>query len=243
MIIDYRTGSGDLVQYIPKTIATLGTLQFGDASILGQGPQGRPVPVGAEIKKLSDVLQCIQDGRFAGHQLPGLLNSYEVVYLVVEGIWRSDPNSGILETWKNKGWTPAVIGREKFMADSLMAWEITMESRAGVRIRHTSSRRETAQFLVTLDRWWQKEWDSHKSHLAFDRTPGPLEPIHLVKPSVLRRVAKELPGLGWQKTLAVAGKFKTIGEMVNADVSEWQKIEGIGRVMAERIVRVIKYGD
>lgn len=71
-------------------------LPFGDAAFIGQGPEGRPVSVGVEIKAVSDLIQCMVDDRFVGHQLPGLRNTYEQTYLVIEGPYRPGAD-GVLE--------------------------------------------------------------------------------------------------------------------------------------------------
>ena len=53
-------------------------------SFTGQGPNG-PVSVGIEYKRMGDALACMVGGRFTGHQLPGLRQSYQQYWLLVEG--------------------------------------------------------------------------------------------------------------------------------------------------------------
>jgi len=57
----------------------------------------------------------------------------------------------------------------------------------------------------------------------------------LYKPSLARRVAAELPGIGIGKSGAVADHFKTVRKMVEADEQEWTEVAGIGKTLAKKI--------
>ena len=231
-MLDDRTGSGDLIRYL-RGVAKLSRLSFGDAQIEGNGPEGRPVLVGVEVKRVEDILKCITDGRFAGHQLPGLQASYEVVYLVVEGDYRVG-KEGLLEVMRYHMWRPVLLGSRKFMYRDMDNWLTTMEMKAGVKIRRTGGRQETAQFLKDLYGWWTgREWEEHRAHLAF-HDPGPPAAL-LRKPSLLRRVAKELPGVGWERSAAVEKRFHSVVQMVQASEKEWRTVEGIGKGIATRV--------
>jgi excinuclease UvrABC nuclease subunit len=61
----------------------------------------------------------------------------------------------------------------------------------------------------------------------------------LVPPSLRRRVAAELPGIGQQKSADVSRHFKTTQLMLEADVKEWRKVKGIGKTLAEKIVATV----
>jgi ERCC4-type nuclease len=243
--IDDRAGSGDLVSYL-RPRAELGRLEFGDASLEGEGPDGLPILVGVEIKTCGDALKCLTDGRFAGHQLPGLVSSYNVVYLLVEGDWRRDMKSGLLQfKWLRKGksqWYDASIGARRFMWSDFDRWFMTMEIKGGIRVRFVRDRLETAQFLKDLDKWWAVDgWDSHQSHRAFDESGGLTRPSELMdramltRPGLVRLVAKELPGVGWGKSQAVEKAFPTVADMVMASEKTWAGIDGIGKTMAARL--------
>ena len=236
ILLDDRTGSGDLIRYL-RGVAKLSRLSFGDAQIEGNGPEGRPVLVGVEVKKVADVLTCITDGRFAGHQLPGLQASYEVVYLVVEGDYRVG-KEGLLEVMRYHMWRPILLGSRKFMYREMDNWLTTMEMKGGVKIRRTGGRQETAQFLKDLYGWWTgREWEEHRAHLAF-HDPGP--PVAMLrKPSLLRRMAKELPGVGWERSLEVEKRFDSVLEMALASELDWKDIPGIGKGIANKVRHAI----
>lgn len=235
--LDARIGSKDLLKYLPKGKARLGHLQYGDASFLGNGPDDVPIPVGIELKRLLDLLSSMTTGRLSGHQLPGMQACYRVRYLVVEGIWRPNPSTGLLERPMGKGWVPVELGTRTFMASEVDGYLNTLDMLGGMHVRTTGSPRQTAQLILSIHHWWtDKKWEAHRSHLAFDESDG-LGTALLTKPKLLRRIAKELPGVGWARSQAVAAYFDNVVEMVNAPSEEWEKIEGIGEVIAEEVVR------
>src|SRR5688572_2290800 len=90
ILVDRRTGSKDLIALLPRGYGELTELEYGDAVIVGYGPDG-PVTEAFERKRLSDALSCLMDGRFAAHQLRGLRNDYDFVWLVIEDEIRADP--------------------------------------------------------------------------------------------------------------------------------------------------------
>src|SRR5574341_1238250 len=89
ILLDDRAGSKDLAPFMPKSVPfTLTRLEYGDVAFSGRGPSG-VCTVGVEIKKIPDLVDCIYSGRFAGHQLPGMLDTYDYCYLLVEGATRA----------------------------------------------------------------------------------------------------------------------------------------------------------
>lgn len=243
MRVDTRAGSGPLVPLL-RARGVRGvegaTLPYGDIAIEGRGPEGRPIQVGIEYKKLGDMVQCIDNGRFVGHQLPGMLAHYEVIWLVVEGIWR-EGKSGLLEVPRGSNWSPLISGTGHAMASSLVGFLMTMEQKVGIKVMRTGTPPQTVDWLYHLNRWWTgKDWEEHRAHLAFDNSQA----LALIrKPNLVRRVAKELPGVGMGKSGPVARHFRTVLDMAMADEKEWASIEGIGKTMAGRIVKVIQEGE
>lgn len=219
-------------------------LTYGDFCFLGHGEADSPVPVGVERKTLQDLINSTLTGRFAGHQLPGLLSSYQDVWLVVEGRWRPGP-TGLLEVpgHKEKGgkwvWKGVGYGAKQFMYKEFESLLLTLEIRGGVRVRFTQDEEGTCWFLASLYRWWtDKSLEEHRSHLRFRSLE--VDAGLLIKPSLCRLVAKELPMIGWKRSQAVAEKFGTVYAMVQASEQEWQEIEGVGKVMAKRIVQSLQ---
>lgn len=236
ILVDYRIGSADLQGYLHHwhVGCELVTLEYGDAAFAGNGPQG-PITVGVEIKKVHDALNCMGDGRFAGHQLPGLLANYERIWLVIEGNYKPDFASGLL-LMPGERRREAVTGARRYMYRDLDNWLTSMEMLAGICVRRTGERVETARFVADLYGWWQKEWkDHHSTSIMHDDWRGQAGIGRIVKPNLIRRMAATLPGIGYQKSELVARRFQTADAMIEADVTDWMQIDGIGKKMAERI--------
>lgn len=234
--VDQRTGSASLMGHLRHwhVPCELADLEYGDASFVGNGKDG-PIHVGVEIKAVHDALNCMQDGRFAGHQLPGLVNGYDKVWLVVEGHYYPRFADGILLFGKSR--KESAMGGRRFMYSALDKWLFTMEVCAGIKIRRTIDRIETARFISNLHSWFQEDYADHHSHLALhdDRS----DYAQFAKPSVKRLIAAQLPGVGFKKSLAVDKYFCTIEDMFEATPGDWSQVEGIGRTMAQRIHDVL----
>ena len=237
LLVDDRAGSKKLGK-IPGAILT--RLEYGDACLVGRGEDDNPIFVGIEIKTIGDVLNCISDGRFAGHQLPGMQHTYDVLYLVVEGPYRAD-KSGALAVPRRGGLKVITKGSRQFMWSDLENWFNTMTIKAGLHVRRSMSERETLLMVRALLKWWtQKEWSRHRAHLQPDLS----KPTTLIKPSLLRRVARELPGVGWEKAQIVEKHFNSVLAMCLATEEDWKEIPGIGKILSTKIVSEIgKHGS
>jgi ERCC4-type nuclease len=233
ILIDSRVGSRDLLEPLGKG-AMLATLEYGDISFVGLGPKATPLFIGIEFKTVMDVLACVIDGRFAGHQLPGLVKEYDHVYLLIEGLFKAN-SDGILEIPRGRTWREVRLGSRRFMWRDFQTWLTSMETFGGVKIRHTSGRKETILMIKALKRWWSsKEWEEHRSHLAVNKSQS-----HALgtKYSLKRRIAAQLPGIGDEMSGRVSCHFSSIDEMVNAPKDIWTEIEGIGDKTAEKIIK------
>lgn len=239
MIVDRRAGSRDLLAplQMAKVPVELGELAYGDVQIEGKGPGGCPWIIGVEYKKLPDLIQSIDTGRLVGHQLPGMLSCFQQSWLLVEGIWKMGRYGEVLVPHKS-GWTSIRSGATSaFSASAMQSFLLTIQTKLGVGVWHTGTQDQTVNWLSALNRWWTgKEYDEHRAHLAFDNSQA----LSLIsKPSLVRRVAKELPGVGWERSGAVARRFSSVVDMVTATRDEWQEIDGIGRTLADKITSAI----
>lgn len=229
ILIDPRAGSADYLTPLRNLGAPVDSVQleFGDVAFYASHRA-----IGIELKKLNDMLQCIVTGRFSGHQLPGLARTYDEAWLIVEGFWRPG-DAGVLETWKRGGWEPVKLGTRTWQYRDLDNYLNTIEVKGGVRVKRTASEQETARTIYNLYLWWQ-DFDGHRAHLALNRAgrDGAL----FIRPTLARRVAAELPGVGFERSSDVAVAFPTIRGMVNASEKDWTKVKGIGKTLAKRIV-------
>lgn len=250
--LDPRAGSGPLLkglrgQRLPVKVRRL---HFGDMAFLGAGPDGKLVPVGVEYKKLDDLLQCIVSKRLVTHQLPGMMKDYRFSYLLIEATVRPDKDSSIetFNLFKTRGRKVRELGAfeptfSRISYSMMQKYLMTIENIGGVRVRFSSCRDDTLGFLAALYHWWQKPWDKHHSHLALpsyeDSHPRRVE-VMFRRPSVLQRVAGCLPGIGRNRAVAVATRFRSVAAMVDAKEKDWQGIEGIGEKTAKAVHRALR---
>lgn len=228
MLIDRR--EQELARCLPD--AAVVELDYGDAAFGGNGPDGR-VEIGVERKKIGDLVNSIVSGRLSGHQLPGLMERYFKIYLVVEGVWRVSTHDGEVEVPKGSEWGNLERGRMKITGVMVHHYLSTLEMFAGIVVRKTASVRETAVMIGLLEGWWQKEWSKHKAHLGLHK-----EPMRMMdgrRPSLLVRMAAELPHIGITKALELEKHFSSVREMVEADEKRWTLIPGIGKITAQEV--------
>ena len=110
----------------------------------------------------------------------------------------------------------------------------------GVIVKKSRDVRETAAIIRALWDNFQRPPSAHNSLHAIYKTPA--DTVLLVPPSLVRRVASELPGIGWQRSQVVAEHFPSVEAMVAAGVKEWSKLDGIGKKTAEKVVSALKGG-
>ena len=226
--------------------AVLVHLEYGDAMITGHGADGE-VEIGVERKTIGDLVNSITTGRLSGHQLPGLLESYHKVYLIIEGMWKGGrpmpgQTAGFLEVHTYGGrWKELNRGKRMFRARDVWSYLTTLEA-TGVVVRCTYDIGHTCQMIEDLGHWWGKRWEAHRGHDMMNRV-GPTEAaLNVEKPSRIRSVAASLPHIGWKRSKAVVDKFRTIEEMSIATEEEWRGVEGIGGVIAKEVYKFIHQG-
>jgi len=240
--VDDRKGSAELAPLIPKsTPRQITRLPYADFHFIGFGPNDTISTIGIERKTVMDLLSSMTTGRLSGHQLIGLLAEYDVVYLLVEGLWRPRQRDGILERWVGKGkWQPATLGQRRFMAKEVGNFLNTLAVACGVYIWRTDGPDHSARWLSDTYHWWQKPWDKHRSHMAA-HTPSPPH-AYLSKPTLAVRLAKEFKDVGWDKAEAIAKHFGSARAMLVAMLARDAKkklkdVPGVGKVIAENVVK------
>lgn len=239
LLVDPRTGSRELFPLLctngcPVKMSS-SELLAGDFCFEGNGPDDARYLIGVERKTIRDMLSSINTGRFSGHQLPLLTQMYDRYYLVIEGVYGCG-NDGILEEPRGGKWMPLELKGRRFMHSMIERFLISVEESTGIRVHKTSNPQDTARHVIHLWHVWNdKSYNKHKAGHGRSDTHVEIRPW-----SVKRRIANDLPGIGQDKSAAVDKHFATIEEMMNATAKQWAEIPGIGKGIAERIVREIK---
>jgi ERCC4-type nuclease len=237
VFIDSRIGSREISHHLSRyTPRMLTTLEYGDASWLGNGPEGEGTAcVGVERKRLRDMLSSMESGRLANHQLIGMANAYHYSYVVVEGIWRSGVGE-IIEIPRGRGkWEPLTLGSRKFTVSVMDNFTNTLQCMLGVMVVFTPTLERTCMWITNVYRWWTaKKWHQHRSVNGKVSCRG-IPVLARGKAPLVARVAMELAGVGSDKALKLAERYPSVTALCAATREELMEIPGIGKVMAEGI--------
>jgi ERCC4-type nuclease len=237
ILIDNRVGSKELLPFVQRVgyTAQLDHLEFGDACFEGNGPRGR-MGIGIERKTLSDMLNCIDDSRYAAHQRPGLLAMYDRSILIIEGIWKPDAVSGyLMECIRTLEWRPLRYRMQMTRYAKLFRYLLTVQL-AGQIVIQTRDMEHTAYNICECFSYFQKKWDDHTSLLETQKLNMP---ALAGPPSLVRRWAADLDGVGVKYSMEAERLFRTPFELAQSNEADWLTIPGIGVRTAQSIVRQI----
>jgi ERCC4-type nuclease len=256
--IDNREGGSKQDTTVPRMLSLLqshrfhppcsvSTLPAGDFFFTGHGPitddnTTGTVSIGLERKTISDFFNSSNSGRLVAEQLPKLIDLYNYRYLIIEGQAKVDWSSGeLMELW-NGSWVP--IARKiknrtvSYTGEQLLGAMNTIATFTPVTLIRTFGLHDTLDVVATLWHWWSKPYDKHSTLKKF-HSPSQTT-VLLEKASFVRRVAKELPGVSWEKSGHIESRFKSVDSMCRAEVEDWADIPGIGEVLSNRIYKQLK---
>lgn len=217
--------------------AALEFMRYGDAAFIGNGPEGRAVSVGVELKTIGDLARCMFDGRLVAGQLPGMVNTYELCWLIVEGPMRPGDDGMLLVPGRDHTWVPTA---SRLMYRDLHKFLLSLQVQGHIGYARTWTKVETVQVLSDMYSWWSSDWDDHRSLRAFDYSDSPA--IEFAEHNLSRRWAKELPGVGWEKSRHVSELMPLPEDLVLASEADYRAVPGIGKVLAARIYSAIHGG-
>lgn len=218
--------------------ATMEHLQFGDAMLEVNGPEG-PLLVGIERKRLRDMLQCVDDGRMSGHQSIGMRQDFDIRVLMLEGVWRPhDPEGWLMEGYSAGAWGHLRQGT-RVLYSKLYRYLISLRL-SGIVVDYTRDPFHTAFNIAEWEHYGQKAWDAHTSQIQLHQAPIP----HLTrKPNLVEKWLYQIDGIGVKKMGIAKRTFRTGLQLAKADEAEWLKIPGVGIKTAQDIVREIWHGS
>jgi hypothetical protein len=240
IIIDDRAGSDRLMLYPALSgVAELSRLEFGDAAFAGNGPDG-PILVGVEVKSIFDLISSMNTGRLQGTQIPGLLANYDESWLLYYGAYRPGTD-GHLEVRRRGQWRRHRLGTRDVPYGYVEAFLLDLVA-VGVHVKRVYDEGEAVAWLMCAYRWWSKPWEKHHGLRAFDKSKSGPSLLPDIDDDVRFRamVAKELPGLGFERAVAAARHFPSVSAMVNASVEDWSHVKGVGKVIAKAVHSAVR---
>lgn len=132
-----------------------------------------------------------------------------------------------------------------FIGNKPMKWgylesQLASVRACGIRVVHFNLIQDCAQWVGCLYRWWSKPWDKHRSFQQFDRSRDQAKPAIMpgVDPAIraIMEFADRVPGIDYKRSYDVAVYFGSVKRMVNAGLSDWLAIPGIGKVIAKTAI-------
>jgi ERCC4-type nuclease len=239
ILVDGRTGSKELIPYLQRISVNVkieqATLEYGDACFEGNGPMGR-IAIGIERKTLSDLLNCVDDARYSAHQRPGMMAMYQFSILMVEGVWKQDSVTGyLMECVRTLEWRPFRYRTQMVRYSKLFRYLLSLQV-AGTTVITTRDMEQTAYNILECYHWFSKRWEDHTSLLETQKLNMP---SLNGRPTLVRRWASELDGVGVKLGMEAEKRFKTAYDLSQSDESDWVKIEGIGAKLARSIIQQI----
>ena len=214
---------------------------LGDYNWSGLWYNDQSIWVWGDRKHLGDLVQCVLDtGRLLRQLQAAYQAGFSHFFVVIEAIFRPSPSSGLLEVRRGQAWTPYHIQVQNQDSPTIEYKRIDqylneLSLYAGVQVKRSSNPAETVRQVVDLYHLYQQPPESHHSLPQFYR-PSDQQHQYLIKPSLVRRIAKELPHIGWERSKAVEARFKSVEEMIQAGVKEWQEVDGIGPKISQEVV-------
>lgn len=221
LIVDDRAGSKELIHPLRRLGLDIeaARLDFGDLAWEGRGLKGQTVSIGVEFKHLRELVQALRTERLQGFQLPGMRQTYDHSYLLIEGEWLYDRKGQLLRR-KNRR---TITLEGQMSVQELLKRKHVLHLCGGLNPITTLTREDTLQEILALyHTWTDVDLDKHKSHLAIYSAP-PLIPI-----SDFRGAVKQFPGVGMRMSLAVEKHFKgSLRKAVLAGPDEWADLETV----------------
>ena len=212
--------------------------------------------VACERKKIGDLCSCILDGRFLFQMQNCKAAGADVLCLILEGRYWRNPDDGLLEVpiWgisprtmkRCETWQPV---KPTTMFSRFDQYLTELARDVGIIVKHTEDVHGTADVLQALYTNFQTHQNEHQSLKQMFKPPMPT--VALIRPSLMRRIACELDGIGWGWSKVAADKFKSVREMVEADVAVWAGLEKVsdngkkrrlGKKTAEKVVASLRAG-
>lgn len=209
-------------------------LEGGDACFEGSGPDGT-IAIGVERKALYDMLACIEDAHYAGDQRLKMKKLYTVNFLIVEGLWRSREDGILMESKDGCTWWPCKPNGRTTMYSKLRRYLISM-TYSGVVVIFTRDLKHTALDITEIYHYHQKAWAKHTS---LREVPKAAIPQLTSKPSLVRKWADAIDGIGTVMGEEAERVFRTPIRLATADESQWLRLGGLSVKSAQRIVREI----
>jgi len=245
MFVTSAFNDRDLVDALKKVLGReviVANIPHGDAWSFGVWRNDEKCKLLFERKKLGDIISCMDNGRYlAQWQNAREDGGWERQYLFaeIEKRYRENRKTGLVEIRVRKEWVEV---RPETQWRRVEAFLMEVEEYLGVKVVRTHGVVDTVKAMVRRHNLFQRPPECHNSLKKLWVVPQSVNDEMLSafrKPNLIRKVASQLPHIGWEMSRAVEKRFDNTRDMVNAGEDEWVEIEGVGKKIAGDIVKEI----
>lgn len=180
--------------------------------------------VGAQRKEFDDMLASMQDGRLSKEVAQ--MQELSMRWLILEGDGQ----------WTRDGRLIHHFRQSQVTKEQIYKFLMTVQSR-DIWVQRSNGIYETIEILK-----WARDWSKKEEHNALSGRPGP-------KGSSWGRVTNEdyaihmltsLPGIGVKTARSILGHFGGVPLKWDVDEDELLEVEGVGKVRAEKMMKVLE---
>lgn len=242
LLVDTRAGSKELIDPLHRLKLPVqeAFLEFGDLAFVGRGPGGEDKFIGIEYKKLPDLVSSIRSGRLQGHQMPGMRDTFDMSYLLIEGELQYDDQGVLLKRVGRSSWA-RMPGQMR--VGELLKRVNVLHLCGGLIPIWAHNKKLAVTMLEMLYRTWTDcNLDEHSSHLEIYHPPT------LVPVSQFRRTVSTLPGVGFEWSRAAEVRFCNLYNATTGCADDWASLNGkdgkaFGLKRARAVVDALRGGD
>jgi ERCC4-type nuclease len=260
MYITQMPNDRDLVRELGNSAIVI-PLECGDVNFFAVGgwKSDKESLVLIERKKIGDIASCIHTGRYLHQAQNGYEFGADFLILIVEGDIKASPE-GLLMTRRQVAYHQTFVVSPKSRRHKSALVSPSHTSRwypvepyieysrlsqyldelhwlCGIQVLRSANVAETASQIKALWTMFRKPPAKHGSLEQFYHQPMRVDLLR--KPSLVRKIAAELPGIGWERSKEIAVKFGSVSNMVVAGVDDWQTVPGIGKSLAQSCVAAL----
>lgn len=214
-------------------LAVVADIAYGDFNWAGLWYNNEVLAVSGDRKKLMDLISCMSTGRYLKQLRDARAAGFDKLFLMLEWENKYGVNQdGLICKRRGKEWVPV---DPPTMFSRVEAYLNELHWYMGIQVKKSHTPMETVRQVLSLYWMFQQSPEEHKSLCQFYEPPMPSVDL-FKKPSILRRMSKELEGIGWERSKDIEAHFGSVMAMVTAGEKEWERIPGIGKKTARSVV-------
>jgi len=240
--IDPATGSKELFPLFPCGRAVLTNLNA-DFGFFGNGESGK-ILIGIERKSIitGDFFNSFTSGRLIGQQLPKMKDTFQVVYLLIEGRYRNI--DGTLEVYIKRRWQRIPLKNSFWRYDQFLGILESLRNFTGIRLLFSENEFDSVNQILSMEKFWSKPFNDHQAYKAI--YTGQKGLANFTTPFGMQLLCL-FPGIKFKTAKLIYDKFcpngkaeNLLAELLNFKEFRWRSIKGIGAQKVSKIKEFIK---